>query len=187
MLVLKPVLRFSSEANEAHQKYIHRLFQMEARHAFIPRVVLRNLALLSGCSSWPAHLSPRARCGERVQKTSTCDGCDGRCWGKSCHQRSPSPVREIQVHSFDWPYCGGAVCRSAALISTSMKMYALCSKKTGGVTTCQKTHKQGYLEHRELYILKCNIPRHLVSFSRWGLANSPLVPHLAAPLQKVPR
>lgn len=33
-------------------------------------------------------------------------------------------------------------------------MYALASKKTGGVTTCQEIHKQGYLEHGELYILK---------------------------------
>lgn len=35
-----------------------------------------------------------------------------------------------------------------------MKMYALSSKKTGGVTTCQEIHKQGYLEQGKLYILK---------------------------------
>lgn len=128
------------------------------------------------------------RCGERGRKKSTCDGCDGRCRGKRCHRRSPSPpVEESQVHGFDWPYRGGAVCHSAALISTSMKMYVLCSKKTGGVTTCQEIHKQGYLEHGELYILKSNIHHHLVSFPRWGLAKTPLVPHLAAPLQKGPQ
>lgn len=63
-------------------------------------------------------------------------------------------MEESQVHGFDWVYCVCAVCRSTALISASMKMYALCSKKTGGVTTCQEIHKQGYLEHWELYILK---------------------------------
>lgn len=66
-------------------------------------------------------------------------------------------MEECQVCGFDWAYCGCAVCHSTALISASMKMYALCSKKTGGVTTCQEIHKQGYLEHGELYILKSNI------------------------------
>lgn len=73
--------------------------------------------------------------------------------------------------------CGAAVCRSTALIIASMKMYALCSKKTGGVTTCQEIHKQGYLEHWELYILKSNTPHHFVSFHCRGLAKSLLVPH----------
>lgn len=95
-------------------------------------------------------------------------------------------MEERQVRAFDWAYCGCAVCHSTALISASMKMYALCSKKTGGVTTCQEIHKQGYLEHRELYILKRNIPRHFVSFHCGGLAKSLLVPHPSAPLQKVP-
>lgn len=96
-------------------------------------------------------------------------------------------MEESQVRSFDWAYCGCAVCHSTALISASMKMYALCSKKTGGVTTCQEIHKQGYLEHRELYILKSNIPRHFVSFHCGGLAKSPLVPRPTAPYQRVPR
>ena len=38
------------------------------------------------------------------------------------------------------------------------KCMSRCSKKTGGVTTCQEIHKQGYLDYRELYILKSNIP-----------------------------
>lgn len=138
-------------------------------------------------SSWCAPVSMRERCGEWVWRKSTGDGCDGRCEGKSCHQCSQSPTEGSQVHSFDWAYCGGAVCHSTALIIASMKMYALCSKKTGGVTTCQEIHKQGYLEHRELYILKSNIPRHFVSFHCRGLAKSLLVPRPTAPLQKVRR
>lgn len=82
-------------------------------------------------------------------------------------------MEESQIHGFDWAYCGCAVCHSTALISASMKMYALCSKKTGGVTTCQEIHKQGYLEHRELYILKSNIPRHFVSFHCGGACQIP--------------
>lgn len=92
-------------------------------------------------------------------------------------------MEESQVHGFDWVYCVCAVCRSTALISASMKMYALCSKKTGGVTTCQEIHKQGYLEHWELYILKQNIPHHFIA---GGLAKSLLIPDPTAPSQMSP-
>lgn len=67
-------------------------------------------------------------------------------------------MEESQEQGFDWACCGCAVCHSTALISGTMKMYALYSKKTGGVTTCQEIHKQGYLDYGELYILKSNIP-----------------------------
>lgn len=49
------------------------------------------------------------------------------------------------------------------------------SKETRGVTTCQEIHKQGYLQRRQLYILKSNTcRRHSVSFHcRGSLTNSP--------------
>lgn len=86
-------------------------------------------------------------------------GCDGRCRGKSCHQRSLwKRARSVS----DWAGWGSTICHSPALISDSMKMNAPRSKKTRGVATCQKIHKQGYLVHRELYILKSNTPSHFI-------------------------
>lgn len=95
-------------------------------------------------------------------------------------------MEESQICVFDWAYCGCAVCHGVPLISASMKMYALCSKKTGGVTTCQEIHKQGYLELRELYILKSNIPRHFLSFHCGGPAKSLLISHPAHSCKRSP-
>lgn len=80
-----------------------------------------------------------------------------------CVEKSPGRSLSLSFSLFDWAICvAPVVCHYFTLISSSMKMHAPLSKKTGGVATCHEIHKQACVKLGMPHILNSNPPSHFI-------------------------